>query len=482
MATRPENWEAVKALFEAALEEDSAHRSFFLKERCPDASLRAEVERLLAEHDQAGAFLSTPILADFNLEAEPHNRRFQSAEILAGRFKIVRFIAAGGMGEVYEAEDLELGEQVAVKTILPGILRKPNAASRFKNEIHLARRVTHPNICRIFDLFRHAPAQGGEETLFVSMELLNGKTLAEQLETNGRISMQEALPLVTQMASALSAAHDVGIVHRDFKPGNVVLVPARQERDNVRVVVTDFGLASRSLTSRVDFSTTTLTTTNDLSGTPAYMAPEQIEGHPATPASDIYALGLVMYEMVTGQRPFQGDNPMSTALKRLSVAPPPPRVLVPELTSVWERVILRCLEREPAKRFTEAHDVSAALTVESLAGNSTTPEEHSSVTKESPGIEQQTRVLEAAAPEESTVGRSTEVVAMVRRTDSEGLREYLNHEALSTVTPEDVREKPFELEFAVDALGKVQPAEICLRLDSPDFLEFIAVKPSTLGE
>jgi serine/threonine protein kinase len=116
-----------------------------LKERCPDVSLRAEVERLLAEHDQAGTFLSAPVLADFNLEAEPHNRRFQSAD-LAGRFKIVRFIAAGGMGEVYEAEDLELREPVAVKTILPGILRKPNAASLFKNEIHLARRVTHPNI------------------------------------------------------------------------------------------------------------------------------------------------------------------------------------------------------------------------------------------------------------------------------------------------------------------------------------------------
>jgi serine/threonine protein kinase len=469
MAPQPQNWDTIKGLFAAALELDPADRPEFLLKNSHDLLVRAEVERLLAEHEQAGSFLSAPALGNCNPEAEPQNRRFQSGELLAGRFKIVRFIAAGGMGEVYEAEDLELREHVAVKTILPGILREPTAASRFKREIHLARRVTHPNVCRIFDLFRHAPDQGDEETLFVSMELLNGKTLAEQLETNGRITMQEALPLVTQMASALSAAHDVGIVHRDFKPGNVVLVPAKQETQNVRVVVTDFGLASRSLSSVVDFSTTTLTTENDLSGTPAYMAPEQIEGHPATPASDIYALGLVIYEMVTGQRPFHGDNPRSAALKRLSVAPPPPRVLVPELTSVWERVILRCLEREPAKRFTEAHDVSVALTVESSAGNSATPEERSSVTKESPGIEQQTRVLEAAAPEESTVGRSTEVVAMVRRTDSDGLREYLNQEALSTVTPEDVREKPFELEFAVDALGKVQPAEICLRLDSPDF-------------
>ena len=468
MATAPENWETIKALFAEALELSPADRPAFLLKNSSDPLVRAEVERLLAENEQAGSFLSTPAFGDFYPEAESHNRKFQSGELLAGRFKIVRFIAAGGMGEVYEAEDLELREHVAVKTILPGILKKPKAASRFRREIHLARRVTHPNVCRIFDLFRHAQGQGGEETLFVSMELLYGKTLAEQLETNGRITMQEALPLVTQMASALSAAHEVGIVHRDFKPGNVVLVPYKKERENVRVVVTDFGLASRSLSS-ADFSATTLTTMNDLSGTPAYMAPEQIEGHPATAASDIYALGLVIYEMVTGQRPFRGDNPMSSALKRLSVAPPPPSVLVPELSPVWESVILRCLEREPAKRFNKAHDVSAALSVKPLAENITTGQEQGPFKRDSPGIEQQTRVLEAAAPEESAVGRSTEVVAMVRRTDSKGLREYLDNEAPSTVTAEDVLEKPFELEFAVDAVGKVQPAEICLRLDSPDF-------------
>jgi serine/threonine protein kinase len=181
-----------------------------------------------------------------------------------------------------------------------------NAASRFKREIHLARKVTHPNVCRIFDLFRHAPSQGGEETLFVSMELLHGTTLAEKLEVTGSIPMQEALPLVTQMASALSAAHDVGIVHLDFKPSNVVQVSPTGERDNVRVVVTDLGLASRSLSAAADSSATTLTMARDLAGTPAYMAPEQIEGHPATAASDIYALGLVIYEMVTGQRPIPG--------------------------------------------------------------------------------------------------------------------------------------------------------------------------------
>src|SRR5579871_1715064 len=155
MATRRDNWEAVKALFEAALEEDPAHRSSFLKERCSDASLGAEVERLLAEHDEAGGYISTPAVENFPHEVEPPLPRLSEGDLLSGRFRVVRFIASGGMGEVYEAEDQELRERVAVKTIRPEILVQPNAMARFKREVHLARQVTHPNVCRIFDLFRH---------------------------------------------------------------------------------------------------------------------------------------------------------------------------------------------------------------------------------------------------------------------------------------------------------------------------------------
>ncbi|MFZ0200112.1 MAG: hypothetical protein WB523_03255 [Candidatus Sulfotelmatobacter sp.] len=179
MSTRPDNWEAVKALFEAALAEDSARRSSFLRERCPNAGLRTEVERPLAEHDQAGSFLSTPALRNLPFESEaeaPESiQRLSEGDVLAGRFRIVRFIAGGGMGEVYEAEDLELCERVAVKTIRPEILVQPNAVERFKREVHLARKVTHPNVCRIFDLFRHHPKGDSvqKETIFISMELLN---------------------------------------------------------------------------------------------------------------------------------------------------------------------------------------------------------------------------------------------------------------------------------------------------------------------
>ncbi len=364
MATQQDNWEAVKALFEAALQEDAANRSSFLKERCPDASVCAEVERLLAEHDQtASSFLPTELptvsLGDFIPEPAARNQQLSESQVLAGRFRIVRYIAGGGMGEVYEAEDQELRERVAVKTIRPDILVQPNAMARFKREVYLARKVTHPNVCRIFDLFRHRPEGGSErdEIVFISMELLRGKTLAARVKDGVRMSMSDALPLVGQMASALAAAHDVGIVHRDFKPGNVVLV-AGSGTGGERAVVTDFGLALQSLASDEGVS---VSTGQGILGTPAYMAPEQLEGRPATNASDIYALGLVIYEMVTGGRAFTGDNPLSSAFKRLSEPPRPPRDFAPDLTPACESVILRCLARDPAERFVSARDVTTAL-------------------------------------------------------------------------------------------------------------------------
>jgi serine/threonine protein kinase len=374
MVTHPDHWEAVKALFEAALEEDPARRSSFLKERCSEASLRTEVERLLAEHDQAASFLSTPALGDSSHEVRPPNppRRLSEGQMLAGRFRIIRFVASGGMGEVYEAEDLELRERLAIKTIRLEALERSDAIARLKREVHLARKVTHPNACRIFDLFRHPPSTSntGEEIFFVSMEFLRGETLADRIQHQGRFSPTEALPLIHQMAGALSAAHSAGIVHRDFKPGNVVLV---EEPTGIRAVVTDFGLAYQAASPSAD---TALTTSLAQAGTIAYMSPEQLDGRPATTASDIYALGLVMYEMVTGVRPFEGTS-FSIAAKRLAEPPPSPRKFDPNLSPVLESVVLRCLERDPQKRFAQAKDVSTALMVDELPNKTSATETHS---------------------------------------------------------------------------------------------------------
>jgi serine/threonine protein kinase len=152
----------------------------------------------------------------------------------------------------------------------------------------------------------------------------------------------EALPIVEQMSGALAAAHEAGVIHRDFKSGNVMLVPDERRAGGVRAVVTDFGLARRTHAPRG----TSLTETETVLGTPDYMAPEQIEGRTLTPAADVYALGIVIYEMVTGEPPFHGDTPLSVALKKLREAAPSPRGSAPDLPPAWDRTILRCLERD----------------------------------------------------------------------------------------------------------------------------------------
>ena len=283
-------------------------------------------------------------------------------EVLAGRFKIVRFIARGGMGEVYEAEDQVLRERVALKTIRPDVASDPRTMERFLREVHLARSVTHPNVSRTFDVFHH------DTLAFLTMELLAGHTLAERLSRSGRMQPDDALPLIEQMAAALTAAHEAGVVHRDFKSANVMLEPDERRPGGVRAVVTDFGLARRDRPSRgVAPSGGPLTETEAVLGTPDYMAPEQIEGRAVSPATDVYALGVVIYEMVTGEQPFEGDTPLSVALKKLKEAAPSPRRHVPDLPPIWEKTILRCLERAPADRFASAGEVVRALRGEAVA-------------------------------------------------------------------------------------------------------------------
>lgn len=273
-----------------------------------------------------------------------------AGQVLAGRFRVVARLGEGAIGEVYEAIDLELEEQVALKVLRPEIAREPEVLHRFKREIQLARRVTHPSVCRTFDLFHHHG--DGAELAFVTMELLRGETLEEHLQRAGRITPATALPLVAQIAEGLQAAHQAGVVHRDFKSGNVMLAPGP---DGLRAVVTDFGLAWSSSVSA------SVTRAGTVIGSPAYMAPEQVRGETVTPAADVYAFGLVLYEMVTGSLPFSADTAIGTAIKRLREPPTMPHVHAPGLDPLWERVILRCLESDPAERFATPVEVARAL-------------------------------------------------------------------------------------------------------------------------
>ncbi len=277
---------------------------------------------------------------------------FAAGDLVAERYRIVRFIARGGMGEVYEAEDLTLRGRLALKTVRPEVAANPVSVERFKREISIARRITHPNVSRVYDVGVH---RGETSVLFLTMEFLPGESLFERLTRSGAMSEAEALPIAEQIAAGLAAAHDAGIIHRDFKSANVMLVPAGT---GVKAVITDFGLARLTASEE---GMLTISDTGLVMGTPAYMAPEQVEGLRLTPAADIYAFGIVLYEMVTARRPFAGQTPMSSAIKRLTEAPVPPRQFVSTLDQAWNTAILRCLERRPEARFANALNVIAAL-------------------------------------------------------------------------------------------------------------------------
>jgi len=296
--------------------------------------------------------------------AGPDTPSLAPETVLAGRFRIVRYLARGGMGEVYEARDLELREEVALKTVRAEIAGDPQALERFRNEIHLARKVTHPNACRIFDVFHHR-SDADHDTVFLTMELLRGETLDARLRRTGRLTPAATLPLAEQMGAALEAAHRAGVIHRDFKTGNVILVA--EPGGGERAVVTDFGLARRAAGVEASLSGSGESRTEYAVGTPAYMAPEQVEGGPLSPATDVYAFGVVLFELLTGARPFAGDTPIEIMLKRLREAPASPRSLVRDLDPRWEAVVLRCLERDPADRFAGAGDVLRALRGEPVA-------------------------------------------------------------------------------------------------------------------
>jgi len=362
MEMTPDKWKRVQELFEAALARPAEQRVRYLEDVCAEGDLKEKVVGLLANLEDAGSFLEKPALTGLDLlTATTEDGFLPPGKVLAGRFKLIRFIARGGMGEVHEAEDSELQERVALKLIRPDLVCDPRVLQRFKREVDLAKRVTHPNVCRTFDLFRHHEVKGdlARDVIFVSMELLVGKTLSQYLRQHGPLSAGEALALVMQTAGGMEAAHSAGVIHRDFKPGNIVLV---SQGTVFRAVITDFGLALR-YAGDVTRTSVAISSTHAIVGTPAYMAPEQIEGGEVTPATDIYAFGLVIYEMLTGSLPFSSETPFAMAVRRTHEPPPSPRSTVPDLDPRWEAAILRCLERDPTKRFATASEV-----VQSLSG------------------------------------------------------------------------------------------------------------------
>ncbi len=265
--------------------------------------------------------------------------RFLPGRLLAGRYRIIALLGKGGMGEVYRADDLTLGQPVALKFLPDDAARDQGLLERFKNEVRIARRVSHPNVCRVYDV------GDVESHTFFTMEYVDGEDLASLLRRIGRLPEDKALDIARQLCAGLAAAHTKGVLHRDLKPANIMLDGRGQ------VVVTDFGLAG--VADQIQGAEVR-------SGTPAYMAPEQLAGKEVSTRSDIYSLGLVLYEVFTGKRAFS-EKPGE---KRIAGANQPvsrPSSVVKDLSPIIERVILRCLETEPSARPATVLSVAAAL-------------------------------------------------------------------------------------------------------------------------
>ncbi len=266
--------------------------------------------------------------------------RFVPGTVLAGRYRIVSMLGKGGMGEVYRADDLTLDQSVALKFLPESVGRNESALARFRNEVRVARQVSHPNVCRVYDV--------GEIDghIFLSMEYVDGEDLGSLLRRIGRLPADKALEIARKLCAGLAAAHEKGVLHRDLKPGNVMLDSRGQ------VLLTDFGLAG--LADQISGA-------EIRNGTPQYMAPEQLAGKEVTARSDIYSLGLVFYEIFTGKRPFEANSLAELVRAQTEATPISISTLVKDLDPAVERVILRCLDPEPSRRPSSALAVAAGL-------------------------------------------------------------------------------------------------------------------------
>jgi len=283
------------------------------------------------------------------IEEAPHPEtktiQIQIKELIPGstfakRYQIIEELGKGGMGRVYKVLDNEIGEKVALKLLNPEIAAESKTIERFRNELKTARQISHKNVCRMY----HFAMEEG--TSYITMEYVRGEDLKSMLRMMGRLSPGQAISISKQVCEGLAEAHKLGVVHRDLKPHNIMI-----DRDgNIKIM--DFGIA-RSL------KTKGITGTGVMIGTPEYMSPEQVEGHETDERSDIYALGVVLYEMLTGRVPFEGETPLSVALKHKTETPLNPSKINPQIPEELGWLILRCLEKDKQSRFQTAEELIA---------------------------------------------------------------------------------------------------------------------------
>ena len=268
-------------------------------------------------------------------------------DVLVDRYELGAVLGQGGMAKVYRGLDRQLGRQVAIKVLAPPFDRDREFVERFQREARAAAGLSHPNIVAVFD------SGSDDGTHYIVTELVEGETLADRLRRDGPMPQAEAVAVAVDIARALAAAHERGLIHRDIKPGNVMLLP------DARVKVVDFGIARAA-------GSDTLTNTGVVLGSTAYLSPEQASGQPVDERADLYALGCVLYEMLTGRVPFSADTPIATMYRHVNEDPPPPSTFAP-ISSELEDIVMRALEKDPRRRFASAFELEAALLAVPLA-------------------------------------------------------------------------------------------------------------------
>jgi eukaryotic-like serine/threonine-protein kinase len=351
-----ERWRRIEGLFHEALAKSSEERASFLDQACStDHPLRREVESLLAHEGLASSFLESDG-SGAPRAAAPRDPMPAGERI--GPYTVTESLGAGGMGEVYKAHDDRLDRHVAIKFLSRRMADDTASLERFEREASAASALNHPNICTVHDVGEY---QGRP---YLVMELLEGESLKDRL-AKGSVGAQQLVSIARQVCAALQAAHDKGIVHRDVKPANIFVTQGGQ------VKVLDFGLAKRGVepsapgpdgsTQDSTLTDATLTLTGTVMGTLPYMSPEQAVGEEVDTRSDIFSLGVVLYELATGGPPFRGKTAAGILGSILTESPTKPSSLNTEVPAKLDRVILKALEKDPVKRYRSAAELSADL-------------------------------------------------------------------------------------------------------------------------
>jgi len=346
---KPERWQQIDKILEAALEREEGERSAFLKKACAgDESLQKEVESLLAADKQAENLIEAPAV---EMVAEGFAKEVESLEgRQIGSYNILSLLGRGGMGEVYLAQDSKLDRKVALKFLPEELEQDSTARKRFLREAKSAAALDHPFICHIHEV---GEAEGKS---FISMEYIQGETLSQKL-TEGPLPLKNALQTAVEIAEALEAAHKNDIVHRDLKTSNIMLTPEGH------VKVMDFGLAKRVTPpeGQEEEITTVLTKQGSTLGTIPYMSPEQVRGQEVDTRSDIFSFGVVIYEMLSGLNPFKKGAAMDAATAILSETPPPLTRYTDDIPVLLQHTIKKMLAKEPDQRYQSIHEVRTNL-------------------------------------------------------------------------------------------------------------------------